>query len=346
MAASDEAAGAHRSRSVAARLISLVVILAAVVLVALFVGTVSISPTDAWRVLLDRFGITDSETTAGAVFWSIRLPRVLAAVLVGGVLGLAGAALQGVYRNPLADPYLVGISSAAGLGAVLGIVLTTAGGFPLATVALAAAAGAGFALLTRRIAAATVDPARFLLVGVALGFALLAWTVVLVFIWDSPRLPTFTYFVFGSFGGVTWKGIGAALPFAVAGSVLIAYSVRALDLLALGDREAQHLGVGLRQVVATVLVGVGIAVGATVGLAGVIGFVGLLAPYVVRRWMGPSHRVLLPASAVAGATFLVAADLVARLLAEPVEVPIGIVTAAVGGPFLVILLVRRERVQT
>jgi len=278
------------------------------------------------------------------VFWSIRLPRVLAAVIVGTTLGLSGAALQGVYRNPLADPYLVGVSSAAGLGAVFGIVLTSAGGYPLATIALAAAAGAAFALLTRRIAAATVDPTRFVLVGVALGIALLAWTVVLIFIWDSPRLPTFTYFVFGSFGGVTWKGIGAALPFAVAGGALIAFSGRAIDLLALGDREAQHLGVDVGRSVAIVLIGVGVAVGASVGLAGVIGFVGLLAPYAVRRWVGASHRTLFPAAAILGAAFLVAADLVARVVADPVEVPVGIITAAVGGPLLVLLLIRRQRV--
>jgi iron complex transport system permease protein len=326
-------------------MIALLAILLAVVAVALFVGTVSISVAQAWSVLLDRLGIGESATTAGAVFWSIRLPRVLAAVIVGAALGLSGAAIQGLYRNPLADPYLVGVSSAAGLGAVIGIVLTSAGGYPLATIALAAAAGAGFALLTRRIAAATVDPTRFLLVGVALGIALLAWTVVLVFIADSPRLPTFTYFIFGSFGGVTWKGIAAALPLAVAGCALIAFSGRAVDLFALGDREAQHLGVDVGRSSAIVLIGVGIAVGATVGLAGVIGFVGLLAPFAVRRWMGASHRALFPAAAILGAAFVVAADLSARILADPVEVPVGIITAAVGGPLLVVLLMRRQRVQ-
>lgn len=322
------------------------VVLTLVVAVALFVGTVAISPADAWQVLLDRLGVSNRESTAGNVFWSIRLPRVVAAVIAGAMLGLSGAALQGVYRNSLADPYLLGVSSAAGLGAVFGIVLTSAGGYPVATMALAAAAGAGLALLTRRIAEATVDPARFVLVGVALGIALLAWTVVLVFMWDSPRLPTFTYFVFGSFGGVTWKSVGTAVVFAAVGSVLILSWVRALDLLALGDREAQHLGVEVRRLVAVVLAGVGIAVGASVGLAGVIGFIGLLAPYLVRGWLGASHRVLLPASAIVGATLVVAADLIARIIAEPVEVPVGIITAAIGGPFLVLLLVRRERVRT
>jgi iron complex transport system permease protein len=315
------------------------------VLVGLVVGEVSIPPAEAWRAFLGRFGLGEGSDVE-AVFWSIRMPRIVAGVLVGAALGAAGAALQGVYRNPMADPYLLGISSAAGLGVVVGIALTPAGGVPVLTMAVAAAAGAAFTLFTRRVSRVTVDPARFILVGVALGIALLAWTVMFVFIWDSPRLPTFAYFVFGSLGAITWKAVWGALPFLLGGLALVAIFTRELDLLALGDREARHLGVSVRRVVAAVLAGAGIAVGASVGLAGVIGFVGLLAPFVVRRWVGPSHRNLLPASALVGATAVVAADVLARLVAGPVEVPIGIVTAAFGGPILVWMLVRTRGTTT
>jgi iron complex transport system permease protein len=310
-----------------------------VVVVGLGVGEVPISPTEAWLAFVGRFGLGEG-SAFDAVFWSIRMPRIVAGVLVGATLGAAGAALQGVYRNPMADPFLLGISSAAGLGVVVGIAMTPAGATPVITMAVAAAAGAAFALFTRTVSRLTVDPARFILVGVALGFALLAWTVMFVFIWDSPRLPTFAYFVFGSLGTTTWKAVWSALPFFLSGLALVAVFTRELDLLALGDREARHVGVSVRRVVAAVLAGTGIAVGASVGLAGVIGFVGLLAPFVVRRWVGPSHRNLIPASAIVGATAVVAADILARLVAGPVEVPIGIVTAAFGGPILVWMLVR------
>jgi len=311
------------------------------VLVGLSVGEVAISPTEEWRAFIGRLGFGEGSPSE-AVFWSIRMPRVVAGVLVGATLGVAGAALQGVYRNHMADPFLLGILSAAGLGVVIGIALTPAGGTPLLIMAVAAAAGAAFALFTRRVSRATVDPARFILVGVALGFALLAWTVMFVFIWDSPRLPTFAYFVFGSLAATTWEAVWSAFLFFIGGLALVAVFTRELDLLSIGDREAGSLGVSVRRVVGAVLAGTGIAVGASVGLAGVIGFVGLLAPFIARPLVGPSHRKLLPASALVGATFVVAADVLARLAAGPVEVPIGIVTAALGGPILVWMLVRKK----
>lgn len=320
----------------------LIVALGAAVLAGLLIGEVAISPGDAWRAVLGRFGIGDGSTLEG-VFWSIRAPRVAAAVLVGAALATSGTALQGVYRNPMADPYLLGISSAAGLGTAIAITITPAATPVAVSIAAAAVAGAAFSVFTRSVSRATVDPERFILVGVVLGVALLSWTVVLVYVRDTPRLPTFTYFVFGSLGGVTWAGVWSALVLIGIGSAVVAVMVRVLDLLALGDREARHLGIDVDRVVIAVLVGSGVAVGASVGLAGVIGFIGLLAPMVVRPWSGPTHRYLLPASALAGAALLTTADLVARWIGSPVEVPIGIVTAAIGGPVLVWLLVGRSR---
>jgi len=318
-------------------------VLIVVSLISLLVGEVPISVADAWRATLSRLGI-ETEAPFEAVFWSIRVPRVFAAVLVGACLGAAGATIQGVYRNPVADPYLLGISSAAGLGAALAISFTPAATPAFVAIAIAAGAGALFALATRSVSGATVDPTRFILVGVMLGISLFAWTVILVFVQDSPRLPTFTYFVFGSLGGVTWAALWSAFVLAVAGLMLAMIFLRELDLLAVGEREAGHLGVPVARVVSAVLVGTGIAVGASVGLAGVIGFVGLLGPFVARMLVGPSHRYLVPAAALTGAIFVVAADVLARWLAGSVEIPIGIVTAAIGGPLLAWLLTRRRRV--
>ena len=323
------------------------VLLVAAVAAGLLLGAVSIGPADVGRVLLDKLGLRDGAgTQAESVLWAIRLPRVLAGIMVGAALGVAGAALQGVYRNPLAEPYLLGISSAAGLGVILGIALTPAGAYPIMVMAGGAAVGAAYAVLTRRISAATVDPARFVLVGVALGLAFLAWTGIVVFRWDSPRVPTLTFWVFGGFSGVTWRTLSAATPFVLTALVALGFFARSLDLLALGDREARNLGITVERVVAVILVAVGVAVGAAVGLAGVIGFVGLLVPFVLRRSFGPAHRGLLPAAALGGAGVMVVADLLARTVASPAEIPVGIITAAVGGPFLVWLLLRHGRAPT
>lgn len=326
----------------ATRLLVLAAVLAAASFAGLLVGEVAISPADAWQAVLSKLGISGQTSLDEAVLFSIRLPRVVAGVLVGVALGVAGVGLQGVYRNHLADPYLLGVSAAAGLGVALGV--TLAGAAAIVGTAAAVALGVLMAIATRRISASTRDPARFVLVGFALGLALLAWTTIIVFIADTPRLPTFTYFVFGSLGPVTWASVWRAIGFVAAGVAVVAAAARALDVMTLGDREASHLGVPVARVVGTVLVAVGLATGAAVSLGGVIGFVGLLGPLAARRLVGSTHRWLLPASALLGAIFVVTADVTARSIAGPVEVPIGIVTAAVGGPALVWMIMRRSEV--
>lgn len=326
----------------ATRLLVLAAVLAAASFAGLLVGEVAISPADAWQAVLSKLGISGQTSLDEAVLFSIRLPRVVAGVLVGVALGVAGVGLQGVYRNHLADPYLLGVSAAAGLGVALGV--TLAGAAAIVGTAAAVALGVLMAIATRRISASTRDPARFVLVGFALGLALLAWTTIIVFIADTPRLPTFTYFVFGSLGPVTWASVWRAIGFVAAGVAVVAAEARALDVMTLGDREASHLGVPVARVVGTVLVAVGLATGAAVSLGGVIGFVGLLGPLAARRLVGSTHRWLLPASALLGAIFVVTADVTARSIAGPVEVPIGIVTAAVGGPALVWMIMRRSEV--
>lgn len=308
----------------------------------LFVGAANLSLSEAWKGLASGLGLADTGGLAEAVVMEIRLPRIIGGILVGASLGVGGTGLQGVYRNPVAEPYLLGVSAAAGLGFVLGALVTQIGAVPVTPILLAGIAGALVALLTRKIAAVAPTGNGLVLVGVALGFAFLAWTLVVTFIVDSPRLPTFAYFVFGSLGTVTWPLVYVSLPVIITGILVIGSNARSLDLMSLGDTQAMSLGVDVTRMTTFVLGTVGIIVGASVAVAGVVGFVGLLAPLVGRRVVGPGHRNLITAAAVLGGLFVLWADILIRGLVGQVEVPLGVVTAAVGGPVLIIMLLRRN----
>jgi iron complex transport system permease protein len=328
------------------RLAYLVLAVAAVgvSLAGLLVGSVAIGFGDLWHLLQVRSGLSDDpETLADSVLWAIRLPRVLAGIVAGAGLSVAGVALQATFRNPMADPHLVGIAPAAGLGAVAGIALTSPGGTPLVMMTMAAIGGILLALLMRRIAANVLDSGQLILVGLALGLAFLAVLGAVVLAWDSPRVPTFTFWVFGGLAGSTWSTLGAAVPFVVVGSAVVLSRSRLLDLLALGEDEARHLGVDVSQLTTLTLAAAGVIIGGAVGLAGVVGFVGLVVPLMLRYWVGPSHRSLVLLAALGGAAVLVAVDTMARTVAPPVEIPVGLLTAIVGAPVLVWFLLRRSR---
>ncbi len=314
------------------------------VIVGLLSGAVAVSPADLFHMLGRRLGVTDDpERLTDSVLWAIRLPRVLAGAIVGGGLGAAGAALQGTFRNHMADPHLVGISPAAGLGAVVGIAVTPVGGPPVIMRVGAAVAGAGAALIMRRIAGRVVESNQFILIGLALGLGMLAWLGAIVLAWDSPRVPTFTFWVFGGLAGSTWSTLGAGTPVVIAGLAIIAASARSLDLLALGETEARHLGVDVDRVITVILIGVGVVVGGAVGLGGAIGFVGLIVPLLLRRWIGPGHRWLIPVATLGGAVMVVAVDVLARTVASPVEIPVGLLTAILGAPVFIWFLLRVGR---
>ena len=337
------AAPGFRSRRLPAVVVLAIGLLALVVL-GLLSGAVAVSPADLFHMLGGRLGLTDEpQRLTDSVLWAIRLPRVLAGAVVGGGLGVAGTALQGTFRNQMADPHLVGISPAAGLGAIAGIAVTPVGGPPFLMMVGAAVGGAAVALLMRRIARRVLESNQFILVGLALGLAMLAWLGSIVLAWDSPRVPTFTFWVFGGLAGSTWSTLGAGTPIVVIGSVIVAASARSLDLLALGETEARHVGVDVDRVIALILIGVGLAVGGAVGLGGAIGFVGLIVPLILRKWIGPTHRWLIPSSALAGAAMVVAIDILARTVAAPVEIPVGLLTAILGAPVFVWFLMRVGR---
>ncbi len=309
---------------------------------ALSFGAVAVPSDEVFGVLSRKLGaefFAEPSQQAVAVVWGIRMPRLLLAFAVGGALGLAGGVLQGLLRNELADPHLLGIGPGAAIGAALGSAAAGVQG----AVAGGVAAGVLTAFAVRRLARrATLDPTRIVLAGVALGAALSAWVGFVVFAADRATVPPIEFWLLGSLTGSTWRAMGTAMGFFLISAAAMLGSWRLLDVMSLGEADARHLGIDVDLVRTVLLIACGAAVGATVGAVGVVAFVGLLVPFVMRRLSGPSHRFLLPAAAGGGALFVGASDLVARLALEPIEIPVGLVTAALGGPLFLWLLTRRR----
>ncbi len=281
------------------------------------------------------------EDLSARVLSGVRFPRSAAAVTVGAVLGATGASLQSIHRTRIVDAHLIGISAAAGLGVAVGQAFAPSTYRSLTTILLGAVAGAAFALGTRRLGRAQGGTTVLVLMGIAAGFALTAWTVLFVLAVDSPTVSTMSFFIFGSLVGAQWATIGVAALASAASLGFLWWMGPGLDLMALGEQTSIHLGLDTKRRVPMTLVAIGIGVGASVAVGGVIGFVGLIVPLAVRPMVGFTHRVLVPATAIGGAIWLLTVDTVARTLVSPVEIPIGLLTGAVGGPILV-WLVRRE----
>lgn len=313
--------------------------------VAITVGPAGIAPADVWATVAHHLGVAAPgghlSPLLDGIVWELRLPRVLAAALVGAGLAIAGAVMQTVVRNPLADPYLLGLSGGASLGAVAVLVLGVAVLLPVA--AFVGALVALVATLALAGSAAATSPARTVLAGLAVGQLAAAGTSFAIF-WsatgDSYR--DILAWLMGSLAGATWSDVAiAAIAVGVLGTGLLAAG-RSLDALALGDTAAAALGIAVGRVRWVLLVTVALLTGALVAVSGSIGFVGLAVPHAVRLVVGTAHRRLLGLTAVVGATFLVWADTAARALFEPRELPVGIVTALVGAPVLATLLWRRR----
>lgn len=309
---------------------------------ALSFGAVEVPFGEVLGVLTRKAGVdafAEPSGQAEAVVWGIRMPRLLLAFAVGATLGLVGGVLQGLLRNDLADPQLLGIGPGAAIGAAIG---SAAGGVQGA-IAGGVTAGVMTAFVIRRLSRrASIDPNRIILSGVALGAALTAWLGFVVFAADRATVPPIEFWLLGSLTGSTWRALGTAVVLLVITAIAMLASARLLDIMSLGEADARHLGVDVDLVQTVLLIAAGAAVGATVGAVGVIAFVGLLVPFVIRRLTGPSHRHLLVGALASGALFVAAADLVARLALEPIEIPVGLVTAAVGGPLFLWMLSRRR----
>ena len=329
-------------------LLALVALIAAA-LVSMATGSTGIRLTALPQAFASAFGSSsDAEhARAALVLLDLRLPRTLLAIFVGGALAVAGAMMQGLFRNPLADPGLVGVSSGATLAAVVFIVLgnTYLGGWHalMGIYALPVAAFAGGLIATVVLMGVAsrhggTAIATLLLAGIALGALTGALTGILAYISNDRELRDLTLWSMGSFAGSSWSKVLAITPFALILLVAMPGLVRALNGLLLGEAEAYHLGIDLEAAKRRIVVLTALAVGGSVAVAGIIGFVGIVLPHLVRMIAGPNHRTLLPASALLGAVLVLAADVIARIIVAPAELPIGIIMAIIGAPVFLNLI--------
>lgn len=309
---------------------------------------------------LGAFPIPVADAIAGAlspqqgeVLWSIRVPRLLLAGLVGAGMAVSGAALQGLFRNPLADPGLMGISLGAALA--VGVLIVFAGSFagdffagygPLLAFAAAAFAGGVLTcLVIFRIAriGGRVSVSHMLLAGIAVNAIAAAGIGLINYVSDDQQLRTLVFWMMGSLNGAMWPSavIGAGLI--VPGIILLFRQAAALNILQLGEEESRYLGLAPDRIKRRVVTGIALCVGTAVALSGAIGFIGLVVPHLIRLTAGPDHRALLPLSALLGASLLMIADTLARTLVSPAEMPVGILTSLIGGPYFLWLLTRQYR---
>jgi iron complex transport system permease protein len=327
---------------------ALILALAVAVALGAGIGPVVVPPDVMLAILLRKTGIlldVPVSMQQEAIFWTIRLPRVALGVLAGAALAVSGALLQGVFRNPLADPGLIGVSSGAALGAVAVIVLGISS-LGLMTLPLAAfLTGTATTFFVYRLAQrhGRTDVATLLLVGLALNAMAGAATGLLTYLADDAQLRSIVFWTMGGLGGALWKTVLVAAPWIAVSLALAPRLGRALNLFALGETEARHLGIEVEQVKRAAILLSALATGTAVALVGPIGFIGLIVPHIVRLIAGPDHRLLLPACALGGASLLVLADLLARTMAAPAEVPVGLITACAGGPFFLALILRARR---
>lgn len=295
-----------------------------------------------WSALVDAWQAPESAD--GIILWELRLPRAILAALVGAALAGAGGLAQGLFRNPLADPGLLGVSSGAAVGAALVIVLGAAGsGWAINIGACLGAALCTWCVYRVGRTRWGLHVTRMLLVGVAVNALVSAVLAFLSYVADDHQLRNLMFWLLGSFNGAGWKAVsmtGLALLLLI---VLCQRFATPLNVLALGESEARHLGINVERLQQGVIVAVAVAVGISVAAVGTISFVGLVVPHAVRILLGPDHRRLLPACMLLGALVMVLADLAARMMLSPAELPIGVFTALVGAPFFVILVVRMGR---
>ncbi len=335
--------------------ISLFLILA---LLLLFIAVLSVTMGDAsisvsqtveivWNRILNLLGGgRDLSGPKEVILLNIRIPRILAAVFAGAGLAGVGCAYQGVFRNSMADPYILGISSGATLGAALAITLgisETVAGFGIVTVAsFAGALLATFLVYSLAIRRSRISMTSLLLSGVAVSY-FLSSLVSLILVFNEEDVAKIVYWTMGSLAGVSYVQLAILIPAVLIGSLLLYANWRELDILSSGEEVAQSLGVETNRLKIRILVYSSLIVAVSVAFTGVIGFVGLMMPHIMRMIVGPSHRRLIPFSMISGAIFLVCADTIARSLIDSAELPVGAVTALFGAPYFIWLLARNKR---
>ena len=324
---------------------------ALVTVIAMAVGPSNVGIDKVVAILLARVPIVgdhiDHTWTAGEenIVLMVRLPRVLLALLVGASLGLAGVTTQGIFKNPMADPYILGVSSGAACGAAIVIVAGLTAALPVVGVTAGAFSGAlvaSFLVYNIARAAGRAPVETLLLAGIAVSAFFSAMTSFLMYL-SGRNLNQIVFWVMGALWSARWDDVFILFPFLAVGALVIYAYARDLNILLLGEESALSLGTDAARVKAVALIASSLLAAAAVSVSGIIGFVGLIIPHIMRLIVGPDHRVLIPASLLVGAMFLTLADTFSRTIVQPTEMPVGIVTAAIGAPFFIYLLISRKR---
>jgi iron complex transport system permease protein len=326
-----------------ARLVLLAAVVAVAAIASVAVGAVRIPLGDVWRSLVSPGEV---DPTTALIVRDLRLPRAVLAVVVGAGLAASGAAYQGLFRNPLADPFVIGSASGAAVGATVVIIFSPAQTF-LGQSGVPAGAFVGALLATGCVYLfATVggrgSVVQLLLAGAAVSSFLSAVVWMLLSFNDQSTMQVLAWLM-GSIAGRGWGGVTSALPYCALGVALLVVLSRPLDALTLGEETARGLGLPVRTATGAVVAAASLATAGAVAAGGIIGFVGLIAPHVARRLVGPRHAALVPASALVGGLLLLTADVAARTLRAPTEMPVGILTALVGGPFFLLIMVKTPK---
>jgi iron complex transport system permease protein len=338
-----------RTRQAVLVLILLGTLLVVACAISLGVGPTGVGLRDLWVYATGNGGSLSTQDRV--ILEAVRLPRTALGLLVGAGLTVSGAMMQGLFRNPLADPGIVGVTSGAGLAAVAAIVLGNTLLAPISMLLgnqflpLMAFFGGLFNTWMLYLIATRdgrTSTTALILSGIAIGALSAAIMGLMIVMADDRQLRDITFWSLGSLGGATFGRVFSILPFIAAVLVIIPFVARGLDALVLGDAAAFHMGIPVQRLKRIVIVAVAAACGSTVAVAGSIGFVGIVVPHLLRLTMGPSHRFLLPGSAIGGAALLLIADSVARTVAAPAELPIGVITALFGAPVFLFLLLGRN----
>ena len=344
--------GGYRQMGVSARLAiglsALLALVLAVGLVSLSLGPVDIPVGHVAWIVLSAIGIDVPEfgRTEQLVIEQIRLPRIIVGAAVGMALGIAGATMQGLFRNPMADPGIIGVSAGGALGAVVAIATGLTGLFFLAlpVFAFVGAMAAAFLVYGIAVVGGHFSMATLLLAGVAVNAFLGAVvSAIILFLPDNEALREILFWLAGGLDSRSWEHVRIAGPLIVGSAVILLLMARDLNLLMLGDDEARSMGVRVGATRIVLLAAAALATGAAVAVSGTIAFVGLVIPHTLRLLLGPDNRVLIPMSALGGAVFVILADTVARLIIEPAEFRVGVLTAFVGAPFFILLLIKNKR---
>ncbi len=332
-----------RARRGAGVAVALVVAVLLGVGIAAGMGQLNLSIPDLARTLLA--GPSGADTPAEAAVWAVRMPRIVLSVLVGAALAVSGALMQAVFANPLADPGIVGVSSGAALGAAATIVFgwTLFGPWTVAVAAFLAALATTLFVYTAARADGRTEVITLVLTGIAVTAFSGAGLALLMTLGDTTSREQIVFWQLGSLNGTRWNEVAIVLPVVLVTVTIAVFLGRSLDALALGERQAEHVGVHVERLRGVAILLVALATGATVAFTGVIGFVGLVVPHMVRLAIGPSHRMLLLVSALGGALLVLVADTLARTLVPGAELPIGMLTTLIGGPYFFVLLRRTRR---